>query len=399
MSSAWRMLCAAALTLTALAARADQAIDIASGGAGVFHHLEASGRHSLAVSSDVVALTWEDNRHGAPRCYLAVRAGEAGDFREFSFGAGECFEPGIAPMAGGRLLLIWEDEDGVHAALAGVDGVGAPLRLAAQGGQGALTFHAELGAFAAWSAPAGRWRQLWLAPLAVESGALRAGAARPLDAAPPADDQMFPSLASVGAHLVVAWEDRRLGHTVIFTSRSADGSSWSPPARLSRNPTGKQAGDLGRGSGAMRPALATFGARLAAVWLDKRDFLSGYDVYAALSDDGGASFGADTRAQDSFGDAIAQWHAAAAGNARGDLLIAWDDDRDGTADIWLTTLEGDGYGEDFTLAAISGPARQTDPAVALDDDGNLHLAWTQREADGSSRLRYLRRAAGDVMRR
>ena len=399
MSASRAMLCAAALTLATPAARADQAIDIAGGGTGVFHHLEASGRHSLAVSSGVVALTWEDNRDGAPRCYLAVRAGEVGDFREFSFGAGECFEPGIAPLADGRLLLIWEDEAGVHAAPAGVDGLGAPLRLAAQGGQGALTFHAELGAFAAWSAPEDRWRRLWLAPLRVEGDQLRSGPARPLDPAPLADDQMFPSLASVGAHLVVAWEDRRLGHTVIFSSRSADGETWSPPTRLSRNPTGKQAGDLGRGSGAMRPALAAFGARLAAVWLDKRDFLSGYDVYAALSDDGGASFGADTRAQDSFGDAIAQWHAAVAGNARGDLLIAWDDDRDGTADIWLTTLAGDGYGEDFTLTAISGSAHQADPAVALDDDGNLHLAWTQREADGSSRLRYLRRAAKEAMRR
>jgi hypothetical protein len=72
-----------------------------------------------------------------------------------------------------------------------------------------------------------------------------------------------------------------------------------------------------------------FGPRIAAVWLDKRDFLSGYDVYAALTEPGSLRFAKDAKAQDSFGDAIAQWHAAVAGNARGELVIAWDDDRDG----------------------------------------------------------------------
>ena len=92
---------------------------------------------------------------------------------------------------------------------------------------------------------------------------------------------------------------------------------------MSGNPTGKQAGDLGRGSGAMRPAQAAFGPRIAAVWLDKRDFLSGYDVYAALTEPGSLRFAKDAKAQDSFGDAIAQWHAAVAGNARGELVNSY----------------------------------------------------------------------------
>lgn len=160
---------------------------------------------------------------------------------------------------------------------------------------------------------------------------------------------------------------------------------------MSGNPTGKAQNDLGRGTGAMRPAVARFGQRFAAAWLDKRDFLSGYDVYAALSE--GAGFAKDAKAQDSFGDAIAQWHVAAAGNRRGDLVIAWDDDRDGSSDIWLTRLTATGYSDDFTFAEISGPARQTDPSIVLDEAGNLHLAWIERAADGENsgptRLRYM----------
>ncbi|HEY9051540.1 MAG TPA: hypothetical protein VIQ03_08360, partial [Gammaproteobacteria bacterium] len=37
----------------------------------VFHHLESSGRRNIAVSADTVAVTWEDDRDGAPRIYLA----------------------------------------------------------------------------------------------------------------------------------------------------------------------------------------------------------------------------------------------------------------------------------------------------------------------------------------
>ncbi|KAF0168773.1 MAG: hypothetical protein FD158_1210, partial [bacterium] len=157
---------------------------------------------------------------------------------------------------------------------------------------------------------------------------------------------------------------------------------------VSANPIGQAAPGLGRGTGAMRPALAAFGARLAAVWLDKRDFLSGYDVYAAFSDDGGASYGKDTKAQDSFGDAIAQWHAAVAGNRRGDLVVAFDDERDSSADVWLTRWTASGWGGDFSPADASGAGRQGDPAIALDDTGHLHLAWIERDAVGTTRLRY-----------
>ena len=137
----------------------------------------------------------------------------------------------------------------------------------------------------------------------------------------------------------------------------------------------------------MRPALARFGSNLAVVWLDKRDFLSGYDVYASVSADQGKQYGKNLKAQDSFGDAIAQWHAAVAGNLRGDLAIAWDDDRDGTSDIWLTWPSGEGFAENMTPEATSGALKQTDPVLWLDEAGNLHVVWIEQVPEGS-RLRY-----------
>ncbi len=371
------------------ASGAAEVVEVAATRAGVFHHLDASGRNSLAVAGDNAALVWEDNRAGAPGCFLAVKSGAANAFKEYAFGRGECFEPAIAAFDGERFLLIWEDADGVKVALADGAGPGAATRLAESGSHGNVAVHATLGAIAAWSAPDGRWRRIWSARLRLEGGHLHVADAHPADAAPAADDQTFPALAAGPQGLTLAWEDRRHGHTVIYGSQSADAQTWSAPFRISGNPTGKAAGDLGRGTGAMRPALARFGERIAASWLDKRDFLSGYDVYAALSTD--ARFAKDQKAQDSFGDAIAQWHVAAAGNAQGELVIAWDDDRDGTPDIWLTRLGETGYGENFTLPEASGPGGQSDPAIALDAAGNLHLAWIERNEAGMTRLRYLRR--------
>lgn len=360
------------------------ALEVAAG-KGVFHHLEASGRQALAVSAGHVAIVWEDDRGGAPRCFLAVKAPGQTGFREQSFGRGECFAPGISALGDGRFGVIWEDEAGVGAALVR-DGVAGPAAiLSGKGGQGALAWHPALGLMAAWIAPEGRWQRLWVGRLGLEGAALRPAAPRALDPQPPKDDQMYPALAATASGFVLAWEDRRLGHTVIFASRSTDGQNWSPPARVSQNATGKAQGtDLGRGTGAMRPVLAGLGAEAAVVWLDKRDFLSGYDVYAALP-----GSGKNTKVQDSFGDAIAQWHPAAAGNVRGGLVVAWDDDRDGTPDIWLSRLLPDGgFSENTAPLPAAGPGSQTDPVLALETNGDLHLAWVERDAEGRSSLRY-----------
>jgi hypothetical protein len=140
----------------------------------------------------------------------------------------------------------------------------------------------------------------------------------------------------------------------------------------------------------MRPTLVPYGGnRLAAVWLDKRDFLSGYDVFAALSENGGLAWGTNVKAQDSFGDNIAQWHATAAGDSRGDLAIAWDDNRDGTPDVWLTWLKpGGGFADNVAPPPAAGPGSQTDPAMTMDDAGRLYLVWVERGADGATRLRF-----------
>jgi len=366
----------------------ESALDVA-GPVKAFHHLSASGRKSIAVSGQHVALVWEDDHTGTPRCHLALKGLNDPAFVTSELGEGECYDPAVTALDGGRFAAIWEDSRGVNAALVINSGIGPVLKLAGSGGHGSLAWHRASGLWAAWSQPEGRFRRIQLARIDLDSAEAKLIAAQPADPQPVKDDQMYPVLTNINGGLALAWEDRRLGHTVIYASR-LEGGTWSAPFRISQNPTGKAQGtDLGRGTGAMRPSLAAHGDNnVAAVWLDKRDFLSGYDVYAALSSDGGKAYGKNHKAQDSFGDTYAQWHASAAGNGKGDLVIAWDDDRDGTADVWLSWLTPNGFAENVAPAVAAGPGNQADPVVALDEAGTLHMAWIERNAEGLSRIRY-----------
>lgn len=367
--------------------RFETAIDVA-GPVKAFHHLSASGRKSLAISGQHVALVWEDDHTGTPRCYLALQGPKDSAFITRELGEGECYDPAVTALDAGRFAAIWEDMRGVNAARVDASGVGPALKLASSGGHGSLAFHPASGLWAAWGQHEGRFRRIQLAHIDLD-GAPKLIATQPADPQPVKDDQMYPVLTDIASGLALAWEDRRLGHTVILASRM-DAGKWNAPFRISQNPTGQAQGtDLGRGTGAMRPSLAAYGNNnVAAVWLDKRDFLSGYDVYAALSTDDGKTLGKNQKAQDSFGDTYAQWHASAAGNRKGDLVVVWDDDRDGTSDIWLTWLTPSGFAENVSPAVAAGPENQADPVIALDKAGNLHLAWIERNAEGFSRIRY-----------
>jgi len=184
------------------------------------------------------------------------------------------------------------------------------------------------------------------------------------------------------------WEDRRFKHTVIMAAHSADGKKFAPPYRMINVLRGSV---LGAGLGSMRPTLASCGnACLIAGWLDKRNFLAGYDVYAGFSQDGGRTFGDNIQVQDSFGDDLPQWHASLAANSAGRVVAVWDDDRDGTADVWLSDWNGKSFSDNVSVPGAHGPGVQTDPVIYLDASDSLHIAWLERIEGGGTRLRYAR---------
>ncbi len=358
-------------------------------GATIFPHLESANRRGIAVSGDTVAVAWEDNRSGSPQCYLASKPAGAAQFQsEIRLSREECYEPAVLALGGGRFVAAWEEAGTVRAQV--VPG-GMPLVLSPAGAAQA-TLAGDNGAlYAAWAEQAGRFRRIAVARLEPVGDRLAVQTVQPVEAGQPVDEQGWPALAVTGdGSVTVVWEDRRTRHTVPMTSHSRDGGrSFAPPVRLTDQKSGSVQG-LGAGMGAMRPTLTRWGRDgVAAVWLDKRDFLSGYDVYAAF-DAGERRFGRNLRVQDSFGDNMAQWHAQIVGDAAGRLVALWDDARDGTPDVWLADWDGGTFGDNVAVPAAAGPGAQSDPVATLDAAGNLHVVWLDRDDAGVTRIRYAR---------
>lgn len=361
-------------------------------GAKIFHQLEASGRKNISVSGDVVGVVWNDNRSGLSQTYASFKKrGEKSFSPDIKLSSGkEAIEAGIVALDAGRFLAAWEQDGQIYASIIApgsaqkASPIGAP-----QSRQVALARGAA-GLYAAWIEQAGRFGGVAIAELLPGDADIKVKRKLAIEAAPPRNEQLYPTLTLSAGGLSVLWEDRRGGYTGIYMAHSADFKTFTRPKQLNEMSSGAgRAAGLGRGSGAMRPALATMvGKNIAAVWSDKRDFLSGYDVYSALSGDGGANFGANQKVQDSFGDNMAQWHPAIAANGK-KLAVTFDDERDGTADIWLAWQSGDAWSDNVAVPDASGRGVQSYPAIALDEQGALHLVWVDRPVDGAaSRVRY-----------
>jgi hypothetical protein len=361
-------------------------------GPAIFPHLESANRQGVAVSGDTVGVVWEDNRDGSSQCYLATKPESEAKFQpEIRLSQSECYEPVVVALGAGRFMAAWEEAGKVRAR---VLPVGTAVNLSeTESAQVTLAFGAGK-LYAAWAEQAGRFRRIVVARLETGTGTASISFAQPVEAREPTEGQGWPALVVAGdGSVTVAWEDRRERHTVPMVSHSRDGRDFAQPTQLTDLKSGGGAArtlGLGAGTGAMRPTLTAWGGKgVAAAWLDKRDFLSGYDVYAAL-DDGTRSFGRNIQVQDSFGDNMAQWHAKIVGDASGRLLALWDDARDGTPDVWLSDWNGEAFGDDVAVPAAYGPGAQTDPSATLDAAGSLHVVWLDLDDQAGTRVRYAR---------
>jgi hypothetical protein len=362
-----------------------------------FFHLESAGRKSIALSDGWVAITWEDNRDGVSRCYVALKAPGKNTFGvEIRIsGEQEAFEPAIAGLGQGRFAVAWEEAGHIQARTVATDGLGKSIALdSEEAAQVSLDYAQTGGLFAVWSAKGKTFWRVQAARLTpTASGALKAGRATVIKAGKIEGDQSYPSVVVIDAKkLLVAWEDRSAGHTLILSSVSQDGGAhFAAPQAVNDAVWRGQIGGFGRGTGVMRVVLSNAGPKgVAAVWADKRDFLAGYDVYAAFAPGPRYKFGANEKAQDDFGNEIAQWHPAIAANRQGTVAAVWDDDRDGTPDIWLAWRSASGWSDNLAVPGASGPGVQSDPATVLDEANNLHLAWVEKaDLNSPSRIRYV----------
>lgn len=366
-------------------------LDVAPVQPDVFHQLDSAGRKQLAVSGGTVALVWEESRAGESRVSAAFKRRAADSFSVVRVSeSGNASLPVVAALADGRFVLAWEQDGDVWVRSGEPAGLGPALRLARNATQPSLAARGGT-VLAVWSETVAGYARIRIARLKPNGAELRlVGAARDVDRAPARAEQQYPDVALTPSRTVVAWEDRRPGHTVLFYVQARSNLAFSAPRLLNEQPP-KRSESYGKGTGVARVALAPHGRQgVVAVWLDKRNFLEGYDVFAGVAADG-VRFGANEKVQDDFGSNVSQWHVAVAADGTGRVAAVWDDDRDGSADLWLAWRRGAGsWNENLAIPGAAGEGLQSNPVAVFDAAGRLHLAWIERAAlEAPTRLRYL----------
>lgn len=359
-----------------------------------FHHLESAGRNNIAISTDTVAVAWEDDRDGTPRIYLARKGRNAQNFsNELKVsGEGEAYEPSLVALSDNRFALAWEEDARIHLRILGPTEMGPVMTLGdGDAMQPSLAAYGQQ-LLLAYSQRDGRYARIWAQRLETDGQRLKTLQACAVDGEPAKDEQLYPSISGFADRIIVAWEDRRPGHTIIMAAQNDELNScrFHPPQRISDALSDDM--PYGKGHGVARVALAQYGSeQLLAVWADKRNFREGYDIYSADYQAGSKDlFGPNLRVQDSFGGVAQQWHAAATGDQSGRLVVSWDDNRNGDADIMLSWREDDEWSDDISVPGADGSGEQNHPTISLDSEGNLHLAWIERPSiGGPTQVRYL----------
>lgn len=376
-------------------------LTVAEGG-DCFHHLDGASRQHVAASAQSVALVWEDDCDGSPQVYFAeaVLGGRFGEPLKLS-GGGEAFEPAVIALGTKGWLAAWEQDGGIWARLVDPAGAGEAVRWADDGARQVSLARSDDGALAAaWARDRDGGQLIEVADVEVAGRRAEPVAVKAMPAAGEHPYQGHPALVFArGGRLVLAFEDRRAGHTRLFSAYRDPGAAFLPERQLNEHrapASGAADSEQGLGSGVMRVTLASDGdGTIHAAWLDKRNPASGYAVWGAMSDDRGATFSVNAKIQDELGDAVQQWHASIAGLASG-FVAAWDDSRERWldeseyADVYLSWTTADGWSDDFRVPGASGEGYQGNPALAVDPHGGLHLMWIDRiTVNARTTLRYL----------
>lgn len=362
----------------------------------VFHHLESSGRRNVAVAGGTTAVVWEDNRSGRPAIYLARKTPDAAGFSApevVSTGEDEAYEPTVITLDAARFVVGWEERGHVWVRIVATDEMGLPGKLSrGTSSQISLASLAPTSVIAAWSEQDQRRGRIRAALVRIPASGTPVVRQRAwVERIAPLGQQQYPVVAYAPGRrqYAAAWEDRRGGHTVLVAAYGGSPETFSFPRRVNELPPRDPEVKFGKGSGLARPALTSYGTEgIAVVWTDKRDFQGGYDIYGAV--DAGRGFGPNQLVQDGFGQQTEQWRPTVAGSPSGTLAAAFDDNREGNADVWLAWFNGEKWSDNLAVPGASGPGEQSHASLALDAKKNLHLAFLESDRPGgNTQVKYV----------
>jgi hypothetical protein len=127
--------------------------------------------------------------------------------------------------------------------------------------------------------------------------------------------------------------------------------------------------------------VAAYSDTVHAVWYDNRD--GNYEIYYKRSDDGGVTWGADTRLTDD-----PNWsYAPSVAVAGSEVHVVWEDDRDQDTEVYYkcSTDNGTTWGPDVLVTTAAGS--QGMPSVAA-IAGYVHVTWSDFTMMGNTEIYY-----------
>lgn len=205
--------------------------------------------------------------------------------------------------------------------------------------------------------------------------------ARPLDQQ---DNQYDVRVAATGEGVTAMWVDFRNQSWDIRGARSPDGRDWSASVRVDGSPSSAEG--FPNENLHQDPTIAALpDGRMVAAWSDARGRRVDRGIVVSRSTDGGRSWKGEAAADGTGYLDADQWSPALATGRGGDVVLAWQDHRDGFNQVYVA-LSRDG-GESFGPPVRIAPStrNQFEPSVAMSRRGRVAVALSEEAADPGER--------------
>ncbi len=196
--------------------------------------------------------------------------------------------------------------------------------------------------------------------------------------------QFYPSVSVDGrGYEFIVWEDERTGSSDIFMQKYTDLG-----AKIGNNFKIQEESDK---KNQKRPRIASDNSgNILIVWQDDRN--GDRDIYAHRYYSNGVPAPKNLKINDDIGSST-QWNPSLAADVNGNFVIVWEDYRSGHAEIYGQRFNTNGIkqGANFIINDDASNADQRNPTVGMDDDGNFIVAWRDgRKGEGDIYAQYFK---------
>ena len=169
-------------------------------------------------------------------------------------------------------------------------------------------------------------------------------------------------------NFVIAWQDERNGNYDIYCQRYDENGTAQDSNYLVND-------DIG-GEYKSSPSVGVDGeGNFIIAWEDRRS--GNTDIYCQLYNAGGTALCSNFRVNDDVGSSNQILPTIGVGIS-GNFVIAWQDNRNGNADIYCQRYNDNGtaLGSNFLVNDDIGSGYQSSPTIGVDGEDNFMIAWT-----------------------